>query len=141
GDDKERGHVAVDTVYIPQLATTDKEGYRHTYMGQPMQYATLLLKDKGRTVIEMSSKRLFLDKKSALSKEAPVFLDKVCDLIREDARIPFAIQGYDVDSDLARARGRTLVKYFSEKLFIPETQITVLEPGSSEKRGLSFAVT
>src|SRR5258708_3955030 len=112
GDDKERGHVAVDTVYIPQLATTDKDGYRHTYMGEPMQYATLLLKDKGRTVVEMASKRLFLDKKPDLSKEAPVFLDKVCDLIREHGRLPFAIQAYDADSDLARARERTLVKYF-----------------------------
>src|SRR4029077_1261397 len=108
GDDKERGHVAVDTVYIPQLATTDKEGYRHTYMGQPMQYATLLLKDKGRTIIEISSKRLFLEKKADLSKEAPVFLNKVCDLIREDARLPFAIQAYDVDMDLARARDTNL---------------------------------
>ena len=45
GDDKERGHAAVDTVYIPQLATTDKEGYRHTYSGQPVQFATLLISD------------------------------------------------------------------------------------------------
>ncbi len=98
GDDKTRGHLAVDTVYIPQLATTDKEGYRHTYMGQPIQFATLLLKDKGRTVVEVSSKRLFQDKKADLSKEASVFLDKVCDLIREDARLPFAIQSYDSDT-------------------------------------------
>src|SRR5258708_6056909 len=141
GNDKERGHVAVDTVYIPQLATTDKEGYRHTYMGQPMQFATLLLKDKGRTVVELSSKRLFLDKKSDLSKEAPVFLDKVGDLIREDNRLPFAIQAYDVDMELGRARAQKLVKYFTDKLFIPESQITVLEPVSSEKRGLAIAIT
>jgi hypothetical protein len=141
GDDKVRGHAAVDTVYIPQLATTDKEGYRHTYMGQPAQFATLLLKDKGRILVEMSSKRLFLDKKFEFSKEAPVFLDKVCDLIREDARLPFAIQAFDVDSELARSRERALVKYFSEKLFIPESQITVLEPASSEKRGLAIVVT
>jgi hypothetical protein len=141
GDDQVRGHVAVDTVYIPQLATTDKEGYRHTYMGQPMQFATLLLKDKGRTVIEMSSKRLFLENKSDLSKEAPVFLDKVCDLIREDARLPFAIQAYDTDTDLASARVNTLVKYFSSKLFIPESQVTILQPASADKRGLAIAVT
>jgi len=141
GDDKERGHVAVDTVYIPQLATTDRDGYRHTYSGQPMQYATILLKEKGRTIVEMSSKRIFLEKKSDLSKEAPVFLDKVCDLIREEVKLPFALRAYDVDSDLARARTDVLVKYFSEKLFIPTSQITVLEPGSSEKRGLAIAVT
>jgi hypothetical protein len=141
GDDKVRGHVAIDTVYIPQLATTDKEGYRHTYMGQPMQFATLLLNDKGRKVIEMSSKRLFLEKKSDLSKEAPVFLDKVCDLIREDARLPFAIQAYDVDTELANSRTTVLVKYFSEKLYIPDSQITVVGPASSEKRGSAIAVT
>src|SRR5262249_54990444 len=112
GDDKNRGHVAIDTVYIPQLATTDKEGYRHTYMGQPSQFATLLLNDKGRKVIELSSKRLFLEKKSDLTKEAPVFLDKVCDMIREDAKMNFAIQAYDADSELANSRTTTLVKYF-----------------------------
>ena len=65
----------------------------------------------------------------------------MCDLVREDARLPFAIQAYDADSDLARARGRTLVKYFSNKLYIPETQITVLEPAASDKRGLAIAIT
>jgi hypothetical protein len=141
GDDKQRGHVAVDTVYIPQLATTDKEGYRHTYMGEPIQFASLLLKDKGRTVIEVSTKRIFQDKKADLSKEAPVFLDKVCDMIREDAHLPFAIQLYDNDSGLARARQDTLVKYFGDKLFIPSSQITTLEPGSADKRGMALAVT
>jgi hypothetical protein len=141
GDDKERGHVAVDTVYLPQLATTDKEGYRHTYMGQPAQFASILMTDKGRTVIEVSSKRLFLDKKADLTKEAPVYLDKICDLVREDTRLPFAVQAYDTDMDLARLREQTLVKYFSNILFIPTSQITVLEPTLSDKRGLAIAVT
>ncbi len=141
GDDKQRGHVAVDTVYIPQLATTDKEGYRHTYMGEPIQFASLLLKDKGRTVIEVSTKRIFQDKKADLSKEAPVYLDKVCDMIREDAHLPFTIQIYDNDSGLARSRQDTLVKYFGDKLFIPSSQITTLDPASSDKHGLALAVT
>ena len=141
GNDKDRGYLAVDTVYLPQLATTDKEGYRHTYMGQPSQFASLLLKDKGRTVVEISSKRLFLDKKADFTKEAPVFLDKVCDMVREEARLPFAVKAYDADMDLARAREAALVKYFSEALFIPSSQITVLDPASSEKRGLAIAVT
>jgi hypothetical protein len=141
GDDKQRGHVAVDTVYIPQLATTDRDGYRHTYSGEPIQFASLLLKDKGRTVIEISSKRIFQDKKADLSKEAPVFLDKVCDMIRDDAHLPFAIQIFDNDSGLARSRQDALVKYFGDKLFIPSSQITTLEPGSAEKRGMAVAVT
>ena len=141
GDDKQRGHVAVDTVYIPQLATTDKEGYRHTYMGEPIQFATLLVQDRGRTMIELSSKRLFLDKKEALSKEASVSLDKVCDMIREDAHLLFALQIYDNDPGLAHSRTDTLVKYFSDKLFIPASQITVLEPGSPDRRGLAVAIT
>jgi hypothetical protein len=140
GDDKDRGYLAVDTVYIPQLATTDKEGYRHTYMGQPKQFAVLYFKDKGRVVVELSTKRLFQEKKADFSKEATVFLEKVCDLIREESRIPFGLQGYDQDPDLAQARERALQKYFSEKLFIPATQISLLEPGSPEKRGPAIAV-
>ena len=140
GEDKDRGYLAVDTIYIPQLATTDKEGYRHTYMGQPAQFAVLYYKDKGRTVVELSTKRLFVEKKTDFSKEAAVFLDKVCDLIREESRIPFGIQGYDADPDLARSRERVLQKYFSEKLFIPESQISLLEPGSPDKRGQAIAV-
>jgi hypothetical protein len=140
GEDKNRGYLAVDTVYIPQLATTDKEGYRHTYMGQPTQFAILYYRDKGRTVVEISAMRLFLDKKADFSKEAPVFLDKVCDLIREESRIPFGLQGYDPDPDLARSRERALQKYFSEKLLIPDTQISLLEPASPEKRGQAMAV-
>ena len=135
-----RGYLAVDTVYIPQLATTDKEGYRHTYMGQPSQFAVLYFRDKGRTVVELSSKRLFLEKKTDFSKEAYVFLDKVCDLIRQESRIPFALQGYDADPDLARARENALQKYFSDKLFIPAGQISLLEPGSPDKRGQAMAV-
>ena len=57
-------------------------------------------------MVKMSSKRLFLEKKSDLSKEAPVFLDKVCDLIREQAHLPFAIQAYDADTDMGRARNK-----------------------------------
>jgi hypothetical protein len=140
GDDKERGYAAVDTVYIPQLATTDKEGYRHTYMGQPSQFASILYKDKGRTVIELSAKRLFLEKKSDLSKEADVFLEKVCDLIREESKVPFGLLAYDPDPDLARSRERVLVKYFSDRLFVPESQIATLEPASPDKRGLAIAI-
>ena len=140
GEDKERDYAAVDTVYIPQLATTDKDGYRHTYMGQPTQLASLLHTEKGRTVVEISSKRLFLDKKTDFTKEAPVYLEKVCDLIRQEAKIPFGLQAYDTDQDLASARVRVLAKYFSDKLFIPENQVTILGPASPEKRGLAIAV-
>ena len=140
GEDKNRGYLAVDTVYIPQLATTDKEGYRHTYMGQPSQFAVLYFRDKGRTVVELSSKRLFLEKKTDFSKEAYVFLDKVCDLIRQESRIPFGLQGYDTDPDLARSRESALQKYFSDKLLIPTSQISLLEPASPEKRGQAMAV-
>jgi len=140
GDDKDRGYLAVDTVYIPQLSTTDKEGYRHTYMGQPSQFAGLFYKDKGRTVVELSTKRIFLDKKADLSKEAPVYLDKVCDLIREDSRLPFGLQAFDVDPELARAREQALQKYFSGKLIIPDSQISILEPGTTDKRGQAIAI-
>jgi hypothetical protein len=140
GEDKTRGYVAVDTVYIPQLATTDKDGYRHTYPGQPAQFAVLLFKEKGRTVIELSSKRLFAEKKAEFTKEAPVFLDKVGDIIREESKIPFGIQPYDVDTDLARAREQALQKYFSEQLFIPASQISLLDPADPEKRGLAIAI-
>jgi hypothetical protein len=141
GDDKGRDYLAVDTVYIPQLSTTDKEGYRHTYMGQPAQFAMLYYKEKGgRTVVELSTKRLFAEKKADLSKEAPVFLDKVCDLIREESHVPFTLQAYDTDSGLANARTQTLQKYLSDKLLIPDTQISLLEPASPEKRGQAIAV-
>lgn len=141
GEDKDRDHVAVDTVYIPQLSTTDKEGYRHTNMGQPVQFAAFIMEEKGRTTIEISSKRLFQENKSDFSKEAPVFLDKVCDLIRADARLPFSIQAYDADSGLGRQRQAALVKYFTQKLLIPESKISVLDPLSAEKRGQAIAIT
>ena len=140
GEDKNRDYLAVDTVYIPQLSTTDKEGYRHTYMGQPAQFAVLYYRDKSRTVVELSTKRIFVDKKTDLTKEANVFLDKVCDLIREYSRVPFGLQGFDTDTDLARAREKALQKYFSDKLLVPDTQISLLEPGSPEKRGQAIAV-
>ena len=140
GEDKTRGYLAVDTVYIPQLAITDKDGYRHTYPGKPAQFAVLLFKEKGRTVVELSTKRLFADKKADLTKEAPVFLDKVGDLIREESKFPFGLQAYDVDTDLARAREAAVQKYFSDKLLIPDTQISLLDPADPEKRGLAIAV-
>jgi len=74
GEDSARDHVAVDTVYIPQLSTTDKDGYHHTYMGQPVQFSILMYKNHGKLVIELSSKRLFLEKESGLiegSADAP----------------------------------------------------------------------
>jgi len=140
GEDKTRGHLAVDTVYIPQLATTDKDGYRHTYSGEPGQFAVLLFREKGRTVVELASKRLFADKKADWTKEAPVFLDKVGDLIREESKGSFSIQAYDVDPDLARSRESAMQKYFSEKLYIPDSQISLLEPVDPEKRGFAIAV-
>lgn len=140
GDDNVRDHVAVDTVYIPQLATTDKEGYHHTFMGQPIQFSSVLYNDHGKTIIELSSKRLFQDKKSEFTKEAPTLLDKVCDAIREANRFPFAIQPYDADSDLATARSQALAKYFSTKLYIPENQIVQSSPQGPEKRGTAIAI-
>lgn len=140
GEDKVRDHVAVDTVYIPQLATTDKAGYHHTYMGQPIQFSSIVFKDQNKTVIELSSKHLFQEKKSELSKEAPTLLDKVCDAIREGSHVPFTIQPYENDSDLARQRQQVLVKYFSEKLFVPENQILQANPGPAEKRGAAMAI-
>lgn len=140
GEDSIRDHVAVDTVYIPQLAVTDKEGYHHTYMGTPIQFASILYKDHGKTVIELSSKRLFLENKVDLSKEAPVLLDKVCDMIREEAKLPFAIQPYDANMDLARGRQQTLIKYFGDKLYVPESQIVASNPAGADKRGAAMAI-
>jgi hypothetical protein len=140
GEDSIRDHAAVDTVYIPQLATTDKEGYHHTYMGQPIQFNSIVFKNHGETVIELSSKNLFMEKKPDLSKEAPLLLEKVCDVIREDAHLPFKIQPYDNDSELAHSRQQNLVKYFSDKLYIPATQIIVSDPVSADKRGSAMAI-
>jgi hypothetical protein len=140
GKDSVRDHVAVDTVYIPQLSTTDKDGYRHTYMGQPVQLSALTYQQSGKTVIELSTKRLFQDKKPDLSKEAPALLDKVCDVVREHAQLPFAIQPYDNDAELAQTRQQSLVKYFSEKLYIPEKQIVLSNLASPAKRGPSMAI-
>jgi hypothetical protein len=140
GEDSLRDHLAVETVYIPQLATTDKEGYRHTYMGQPVQFSALMYSDKSKTVIELSSKRLFQEKKSDLTKEAPLLLDKVCDVIRESAHVPFAIQPYESDSELGRSRQQTLVKYFSEKLYIPENQMVAADVQTADKRGAAIAI-
>lgn len=140
GQDSVRDHVAVDTVYIPQLATTDRDGYRHTYMGQPAQFSAILYSAKGKTVIELSSKRLFLDKKSDLSKEAPTLLDKVCDMLREAGKFPIAIQPYDNDEELSRSRQRTLSKYFMENLNIGENQLVLSNPAPADKRGAAMAI-
>lgn len=140
GEDNLRGNAAVDTVYIPQLATTDKDGYHHTYMGEPIQFSSIVYKKPGKTVIELSSKSLFQENKADLSKEAPILLEKVCDVIREDAHLPFAIQPYDNDSGLAQSRQQNLVKYFVDKLYIPENQIVASNPISADKRGSAMAI-
>jgi hypothetical protein len=140
GEDSQRGRVAVDTVYIPQLSTIDKEGYHHTYMGQPIQFSSLAYSESGKTTIELSSKRLFAERKAEFSKEGPLLLDKVCDLIREGSHLPFAIQPYSADESLAKSRQTALVKYFTEKLFIPENQIVLTEPQDSTKRGDAIGI-
>ncbi len=140
GEDAQRGHVAVDTVYIPQLNTVDKEGYHHTYMGQPIQFSSLEYTESGKTTVELSSKRLFAERKADFSKEGPLLLDKVCDVIREGSLLPFAIQPYDSDDSLARSRQEALVKYFKEKLFIPESQIVTSSPQDADKRGSVMAI-
>ena len=44
-----------------------------------------------------------------------------------------------VESENA-AREQTLQKYFSDKLFAPNTQISLLDPASPDKRGQAIAV-
>jgi len=140
GEDNKRDLVAVDTVYIPQLNTVDKEGYHHTYMGQPIQFASLAHNESGKTQIELSSKRLFVERKAEFRKEGPIILDKVCDMIREGSFLPFAVQPYDTDDALARSRQDALVKYFKEKLFIPANQIVASAPQDPSKRGDMIAI-
>jgi hypothetical protein len=140
GEDGVRDHIAVETVYIPQLATTDKEGYHHTYSGQPIQFSSLLLKDHGRTVIEISSKRLFQDKKSEWTKESPVLLGKLLDALREDGQKPFSIQPYDADSGLGRERQKQLKDYLVAQLHIPPDQVGTPDPQSAEKRSNAMVV-
>jgi hypothetical protein len=140
GDDSQRGFIAVDTVYIPQLAVVDKEGYHHTYMGQPIVFPGLSYKSQGKTTIELSSKRLFQEKKTDFSKEARFLLQRVCDMIREGSHLPFAIQPYADDDALARGRQQVLAKYFAGTLVIPENQIIASAPLGSEKRGEAMAI-
>ena len=115
----------MDTVYIPQLNTVDKESYHHTYMGQPIQFSSIEYTENGKTTIELSTKRLFSERKADFSKEGPLLMDKVCDEIREGSHLPFAIQPYAADDSRWRAARQddALSKYFQEKLFIPENQI------------------
>jgi len=140
GEDKERGFVAVDTVYIPQISITNKEGYHRTYPGQPAQFSAIQYTDKGKNIIELSSKALFQDRKSDFTKEGELLLQKVTDLIREEGKLPFSVHPYDNDADLARARLQTLVKYLKEKLYLSDTQITRGEVSGPEKRGNAFAI-
>jgi hypothetical protein len=140
GEDSQRVRAAIDTVYIPQLNTVDKEGYHHTYMGQPIQFSSVEFSENGKTTIELSSKRLFVERKAEFTKEGPLLLDKVCDEIREGSHLPFSILPYSSDDDLARQRQEALVKYFKNKLFIPENQIVVSAPQDAGKRGETIAI-
>ena len=140
GDDSQRGRVAVDTVYSPQLNTVDKEGYHHTYMGQPIQFSSIEYSDTGKTTIELSAKRLFVERKAEFSKEGPLLMDKVCDAIREGSHLPFAIQPYASDDSLGKSRQDALVKYFKDKLFIPENQIVSSMTQDPSKRGETMAI-
>src|SRR6185312_10582495 len=105
-----------------------------------IQFSSVLYKDRGHTIIELSSKRLFVDKKADFTKEAPTLLEKVCDAIREDDHLPFAIQPYEADAELAKNREEALTKYFSEKLYLPENQIVQSNPEGPEKRGAAMAI-
>lgn len=140
GDDKIRDRAAVDTVYIPQILITNKDGYRRTYQGQPVQFASLMYVEKGKTMIEVSTKRLFQENKVDFTKEAPTYLDKVGDAIRENSFFPFAIQIFEPSAGLAQPRQQAVIEYLSDKLNIPESQITILPAGSPEKRGAVISV-
>ena len=140
GDDNTRGYVAVDTVYIPQVSITNKEGYHRTYPGQPAQFSAIRYNDKGRNVIELSSKALFQDRKAEFTKEGELLLEKVTDIIREEGKLPFSIKPYDTNPELARARQRTIVKFMKDKLYIADSQVLSAGVEDPEKRGIAFAI-
>jgi hypothetical protein len=140
GEDKERGYVAVDTVYIPQISITNKEGYHRTYPGQPVQFSAIRYTEKGKNVVELSSKALFQDRKTDLTKEGELLLQKVLDVIREEGKLPFSIRPYDTDTELARSREEILSKYFQEKLFISPAQVVSSDVASPDKRGIAFGI-
>jgi hypothetical protein len=140
GEDKERGYVAVDTVYIPQISLTNKEGYHRTYPGQPAQFSAIRYGEKGKTVMELSAKVLFQDKKPEFSKEGTLLLDKVSDVIREENRLPVTIRAYDSDADLAQQRQQAIMKYLKDKLYVAESQIIRGDIEGPEKRGTAFAI-
>jgi len=141
GEDQTRGVVAVDTVYIPQISVTNKEGYHRTYPGQPAQFSAIRYTDKGKNIVELSSKALFQDRKTDFTKEGELLLQKVLDIIREEDKLPISIHPYDSDADLARAREQVLAKYFQNKLFIAASQVISSEVEGPEKRGIAFAIT
>lgn len=140
GDDHTRGYVAVDTVYIPQISITNKEGYHRTYPGQPAQFSAIRYEEKGKTVVELSSKALFQEHKSDLTKEGELLMEKVTDIIREEGKVPFTIQPYDSDASLARMREQALSKYLQKKLYISESQIVQADVAGAEKRGNAFGI-
>jgi len=140
GTDKERGQVAVDTVYIPQLTITNREGYRRTYSGQPAQFSAIRYEDKGRVILELSSKRVFQEKKLEFTKEGKLLLDKATDAIRETGKVPFTIRPYDSDPELARARQQAIVKYLKDELFLSDSQILKADVENPDRRGNAFAI-
>lgn len=140
GEDQTRGYVAIDTVYIPQISITNKEGYHRTYPGQPAQFTAIRYDDKGKTVIELSSKALFQEHKADFSKEGELLMEKVTDLVRESGKVPFTIQPYDSETDLARMREQALAKYLQKKLYVSESQIVQAEVAGPEKRGNAFGI-
>ena len=141
GQDGVRDHIAVETVYIPQLATTDRQGYHHTFMGQPIQFASLVFNDNGHPVIEISSKRLFQEKKSEWTKEAPVLLDKVVDVLREQGQHPFTVQPFDADSGLGTERQKAVKDYLAAHLHIAADQISTPSTQDADKRGEAIVIS
>lgn len=122
----ERGQfINVGTLYSYQFVTYDEHGNSQTFPGEPFTLDALMYKQKGKIVVEFSTKRLFMDDKSDIRPLMKGLWDRALDVIRENSNHPITVEVYaeSAKSPLAEERRQVAVNSISDSMNIPSVDI------------------
>lgn len=122
----ERGqYIAVGTIYSYQFVTYDEHKNANTFPGEPFQLDALMYKQKGKTVIEFSTKRLFQDDQADFRPLMKGLWERAVDVVRENSNKPLTIEVYaeSAKSPLAEERRQAAVNFISDATNIPAVDI------------------
>lgn len=111
-------------VYNYVFTAFDAIGNPTRITGRAYKFNGIVYKEKGTTIIAVSSKVLFNEKSSGLNSESTPYIEEITNLVKEKFKKEVVVYSYSESESLARSRGEVILNEITKRAVLPDKRVS-----------------